>query len=151
MDTASPTGGVTYVPFAARVRWGWDSPIAVRHLDISDERRKEMERVLVNLRCKYVGATYNKVDHLEPVSLQFLSSGSHTNNDASTESISCSELVAFSYHECGLLERDKPPNEYCPDDFASSCKHPLRLIEGTLKEEIYINLDAVHSKTDCMC
>lgn len=146
MDAAKPTGGVTYVPFAARVQWGWDCPIAVRHLDISDERRKEMEKILVKLRCKYVGATY-RLDPAEPVSGPLFSLDSHTNNEASTEGISCSELVAFSYHECGLLERDKPPNEYTPDDFASSSK-PLNLIEAALQEEIYVNLDAAHSKND---
>ena len=140
---------MTYVPFAARVKWGWDSPIAVRHLDISDERRKEMERVLVNLRCKYLGTTY-KLDTLEPVSSAFDSLGRHTHNEGGTESIFCSELVAFAYHECGLLERDKPPNEYSPEDFSSSSELPLKLIEGTLQEELYVNLDAVHGNNICV-
>lgn len=152
LDAAKSTGSLTYAPFAARVRWGWDSPIAVRHLDISDERRKEMERILVHVRCKQQDIEYEEdADTLEEITTAFEVLDTCTRNEDGTvgpDKIFCSELVAFVYQACGLIDRDRPPKEFVPSDFVSSRKYPLQLKEGSLGKEIFVNLHALHSKTD---
>lgn len=49
--------------------------------------------------------------------LKYFLEGRHSNTPAPTDNYFCSELVAKTYIEIGLLSSDYVPNGYCPGDF----------------------------------
>ena len=54
-------------------------------------------------------------------------------------SIFCSELIAETYQQMGLLPGTKSANEYTPGDFASDAKDELNLLKGAkLSKEVYL-------------
>ena len=111
-----------------------------------------MEKILVHVRCKQQDIEYEEdADTMEEITSAFEVLDLCTRNEdfsEGPEKIHCSELVAFVYQACGLLDRDRPPKKYMASDFVSSRKYPLQLRDGSLGKEIFINLKAVHSKND---
>ena len=132
LDTQQPRKGVQLVPLSARVN-GYDGDIAVRQLqevsfDASDVKK------LMEFRKKVTGKPYEK-DKIELIKAAY--DGPLGRNSEDLSSLFCSELVAESYQQLGLLqEGGKPSNEYTPADFSEA--EELELLEGTLGPEIII-------------
>ena len=143
IDTGAVVRGVGLVPLEDKLRTGWCSPVAVRQLDISDEHRKEIDEVAIELRCKYKGRLYEEhptelIKAAVDIGEDYIPLFKNEGGEKSLETIFCSELVALAYQRFGLLEEDPPANEYTPEDFADS--RNIVLTRGVLKEEEYVDI-----------
>lgn len=104
--------------------------IAVRKLDVL--RTDNILKAVRDFRKEVHGRPY------EEKKIQLLKSawdffGGENEEDLS--SLFCSELVAELYQRMGLLDEEKPSNEYTPKDFAGK----LDLLHGaTLSDPIYL-------------
>ena len=86
----------------------------------------------MKLRRELNGRPYEK-KHLELINA--LRDGPlGVENEENLSSLFCSELVAEAYQSLGLLNVDKPSNEYTPADFSALEK--LQLRHGYLGVEI---------------
>jgi len=59
-------------------------------------------------------------------------------NDIDLTSLFCSQLLAETYQQLGLLSEGKSANEYMPADFSEKRDGGLRLLRGSLDPEILI-------------
>ena len=104
--------------------------VAVRKLNV--ERTDDMRNTISDFRREVHGRPY------EERKMELLKSAYDFFGGANEEDLSslfCSELVAELYQRIGLLDEDKPSNEYIPKDFVGNI--PL-LGSATLSDLIYI-------------
>ena len=92
------------MPLKNKIFTGWYRHVAVRHLDVTAEKREMIYKTLVRLRKDLHGLPYKK-NYMELVRAVFDSEYLRflRNNDEDTSSIFCSELVAIAYQEMGLI------------------------------------------------
>ena len=91
---------------------------------------------LMQLRKELAGKEYEK-DTLELIKAAY--DGPFGHNEEDLSSLFCSELVAEAYQRLGLLNNEKPSNEYTPADFSE--KRGLELLRGKLEPEMIIKDD----------
>lgn len=131
LETGVPKKGVQLVPLSSRVN-KYDGDIAIRQLK-GIEFDADNVRDLMTLRREVSSRPY------EESTLQLIKSaydGPFGHNEEDLSSLFCSELVAEAYQRLGLLNEEKPSNEYTPADFSE--KRGLELLIGSLGEEVVI-------------
>ncbi|MDH5561015.1 MAG: YiiX/YebB-like N1pC/P60 family cysteine hydrolase [Deltaproteobacteria bacterium] len=124
--------GVQLVLLRDRLRT-YDGEKSIRHLSYSitaDEYYR-----LMGFREKMRGRPY-ETNRLELIKSAY--DGPFGHNEEDLSSLFCSELVAEAYQEIGLLDNNKPSNEYTPKDFSDVCK--LNLLRGSLGKEIKLEV-----------
>jgi Permuted papain-like amidase enzyme, YaeF/YiiX, C92 family len=131
IDTGARNKGVQLVPLSTRIDQ-YDGDVAVRRLSGVEFSTADI-RSLVQLRRELAGRKYEK-DELELLKAAWDYSLGRNQEDLS--SLFCSELVAEAYQRLGLLDGNKPSNEYIPADFSE--KRTLPLLRGTLGPEMFI-------------
>ena len=137
--------GVQMTLLSERIR-KFSGKIAIRRLSI--DFNEEMDGKLFEFRQKIKGRPYEK-NHKDllasALDFQFFKF-----DDASEDlsSLFCSELIAETYQELGLLSSDLSSSEYTPADFAE--KRNLKLNGCTLGKEVevYWNDSASSSKQE---
>lgn len=137
LDTQVPRKGVQLVPLSARIK-DYDGEIAVRQLDGVTFEDSDIQE-LIKLRHEVAGRPYEK-NVIELIKAAY--DGPLGRNTEDLTSLFCSELVAEAYQRLGLLSEDKPSNEYTPCDFSEKKKEKLKLLKGSLGEEIYMKSEA---------
>ncbi len=134
LDYQKPRKGVQLVPLSSRVN-KYKGDIAIRQLgDV--EFNSDNVKDLMQLRREVTGREYEK-DTLELIKAAY--DGPFGHNEEDLSSLFCSELVAEAYQRLGLLDEEKPSNEYTPADFSD--KRGLELLEGNLGPEIMVKED----------
>lgn len=112
----------------------YDGECAIRQLGncfIAPEETAELNK----LRRELKGRPYEK-SKKELIKSAVDNFGSENKEDLS--SVFCSELVAEAYQRLGLLNEDKPSNEYLPSDFSQD-REDLTLLRGAvLGGEIWV-------------
>lgn len=150
IETGKVTQGVELLPLKHKIFSGWYNRVAVRQLIVDDKnKRVEMMQHLFKFKEELGERPYEKNK------LQLIRSALDFHQDYFTflkneqedlSSLFCSELVAAAYQRMGLLEFDKTSdnyktsNEFTPDDFTSRRDDKLRLQNGRLEKEIYIEM-----------
>lgn len=131
IESGMHVNGVQMSPLRDRIR-NYNGDIAIRHLsDFTCDLDK-----LKRFRSSVRGRPYEKdLFELFSAALPY----PFSNNDEDISSLFCSELVAETYQTLGLLDEQKPSNEYTPSDFAQDAN--LHLSEGTLSDEVIIVID----------
>ena len=134
LDTKVPRKGVQLVPLSSRIE-GYGGEVAVRQLegvtfDIEDVKK------LMELRRELASRDYEQ-DKIELIKAAY--DGPLGRNAEDLSSLFCSELVAEAYQRLGLINEDKPSNEYTPADFSE--KKQLTLLEGTLGKEVLLKAE----------
>ncbi|MEC8325898.1 MAG: YiiX/YebB-like N1pC/P60 family cysteine hydrolase [Pseudomonadota bacterium] len=130
VDSGEPLNGVQLTPLSKRLRL-YNGVVAVRKLEnasLNDDAQAAIEQLMY----EFEGKPYEE-DKLELAksALDLIS----IENEEDLSTLFCSELIAEVYQRIGLLDEDKPSNEYTPADFAASTK-ALGLISGELTEPI---------------
>lgn len=128
IETNRPNKGVQLVSLQDRIKT-YEGDVAIRHLCDFEFGVAEKE-CLKECRQEFKGLPYER-NELELLHAAFI-----FQNKEDLSSLFCSELVAETYQRLGLLDEDKPSNEYIPADFAES--RELKLCRGYLSEEIEI-------------
>jgi hypothetical protein len=131
LDTKVPHKGVQLVPLSSRLE-GYDGEVAVRQLQGVDFNADDVKN-LMQLRRELAGREYEE-DKVELIKAAY--DGPLGRNKEDLSSLFCSELVAEAYQRLGLLNDEKPSNEYTPSDFSEK-KH-LTLLEGRLGKEVFL-------------
>ena len=143
IETGRVSQGVELFPLEVKVFSGWYGRVAIRRLvGLSSEKREGLGKKLMEFYSEVSGRPYerNKM-HLILASLTFIEEALPflKNRKEDLSSLFCSELVAATYQHMGLLNRDKPSHSFTPDDFSTN-RGPLQLTEGSLSEQIYVDL-----------
>ncbi len=138
IDTNAPNKGVQLVPLSGRLEQ-YDGEIAVRQLQ-DVEFSQENIRSLMQLRRELAGRKYEE-EKLQLICAAWDHAFGRNTEDLS--SLFCSELVAEAYQRLGLLDEDKPSNEYVPADFSD--RRELKLLRGRLGPEIFLKTEASFS------
>lgn len=136
-DSNEAVRGVRLVVLSECVKQ-YDADIVVRHLKV--DWTDKMNRALTAFRRKVRGRPYEK-SKVELIKAAY--DGWLGENREDLSSLFCSELIAETYQQVGLLPDVKdggwPSNEYTPGDFASDARHPLGLLKGaSLSKEHYL-------------
>ncbi len=135
LELNRPHKGVQLVPLSDRVQ-KYSGGIAIRKLQ-GPELPVDSLRNLMALRKELRGKRYES-DKIELIKSAY--DGFLGNNSEDLSSIFCSELVAEAYQSLGLLDPNKPSNEYTPADFTA--KRMDQLCGGfCLSEEMTIKND----------
>ena len=142
IETGRVTQGVELLPLEVKIFSGWYGHVAIRRLKgLTPERREEIGKKLMEFYDEVSGRPYEQ-SKMELIlsSLKFIEDALPflKNRKEDLSSLFCSELVAAAYQHMGLLSKDKPSHSFTPDDF--SANRPLELTEGTLSEQVYIDL-----------
>ncbi|MFH1214863.1 MAG: hypothetical protein V1706_00005 [Pseudomonadota bacterium] len=131
LDTKVPHKGVQLVPLSSRME-SYDGEVAVRQLNGVAFDNNDIIN-LMKLRRELAGKEYEK-NTIELIKAAY--DGPLGRNSEDLSSLFCSELVAEAYQRLGLLNEDKPSNEYTPSDFSE--KKQLKLLEGSLGKEVFL-------------
>jgi hypothetical protein len=136
IETGKARKGVQLVPFSERMRM-YSGDVAVRHL--SQPLTSPMEKALMKFRKK---ASRLKYEQSKVELIKSAWDGPFGSNKENLSSVFCSELVAESYQQMGLLTEPPkgwPSNEYTPRDFSTESRQPLTLHKGySLSREVVI-------------
>lgn len=135
LDTGVPRKGVQIVPLSERIKT-YDGEVSIRHLNksLSSIRRRR----LVTLRERFKGIPYEESE-LQLIKAAY--DGPFGANERDISSLFCSELVAETFQELGILSTTLPSNEYTPADFSDGKYRRLRLINGfELEPEVEVTM-----------
>ncbi len=134
LDTQIPRKGVQLVPLSARMD-SYGGEIAIRQLQEVDLGPADVKKLMA-FRKEVKGRKYEE-DKIELIKAAY--DGPLGRNAEDLSSLFCSELVAEAYQRLGLLDEEKPSNEYTPADFSE--KTVLSLLRGRLGPEIFVKED----------
>lgn len=138
VETGKAHRGVQLVGLRERLATYSGEKIAIRALN--NPLKSSMLKKLGSFRSEMSGRPYeeNKLELLKSASdIMF-------ENKEDLSSLFCSELVAEAYQQIGLLsnkKKDKPSNEFTPEDFSTEADQTLKLLKGyQLGDEQYVTL-----------
>lgn len=130
-------GGVRMQLLSDRLRDYRGCEVAVRRL-LKFPRTPAVYQNLSTFRRATKQAPYER--HV-PELLKSVYDGPWGRNHEDLSDFFCSELVAETYQNLGLLDEAKPSNEYVPADF-SSVRKPMIEGRALLDEEVFIDTTA---------
>lgn len=134
-----PKPGPMLVKFEERLKYnfthGEDSKCAIRHL--YTERTKSMFEVFMQKTLKQAHEK-NFPDHIHEFTNPLR--GRILKQDTGLDTFFCSELVAFTYKNWGLLTSSHPMNSYAPGDFSETLSMGL-LKRAWLGNEIELEIN----------
>jgi len=129
LESGKARKGVQLVPLSERIK-KYQGEVSIRHLKV--QRTPDMLQKLSDFRESVKGRPYEK-DKIELLKAAYEGPFGQNVEDLST--LFCSELIAESYQQMGLLGEEKPSNEYTPKDFSEEAG--LSLLAGELTAEVH--------------
>jgi hypothetical protein len=130
IESGKELKGVQLVPLSERLK-KYKGEATIRFLTV--DRTPAMLSSLSLLRAEVKNRPYEqKIIEL----IKSAYDGPFGKNVEDLSSLFCSELVAEAYQRMGLLNEDRPANEYTPKDFSDT--GGLLLLKGSLGEEVSV-------------
>jgi hypothetical protein len=117
--------------------------VAVRKMHI--ERTPHLFEAIMKVRKELNGRPFES-DLMQMLCAGYDGPFGHNNTDLT--SLFCSELIAETLIRVGILDSEKPSNEYTPKDFSSEASAPLRLLNNvSLDKEILVDYNSINKQS----
>lgn len=102
----------------------YDNVFEIRYLKMNDELKNNIQ-MLDKLRKFILDVHTDSYPKSELKMIEDFLEGRIFNKNTDNKNFFCSELIAATYMNMGILEEDHSPNSYMPKDFSNSNKLPL--------------------------